>query len=223
MVALLWRGAVLLTILMFPVAAGAQPSERCNPNDRGMREAAENARDYVVAGVDARLAAEEWQRTLDEGGAIVWTATLYDVDARSTFVMAFDRAGIRIYRAGQFAAMPEGCLDPLVVPEAAVPWAGVSEIKAGNWVLWFDFDRRITVASDRGKQKTIDRIKVNLHGGTGDLEIRYNWDRDRGYTNVRGIATGPAMYQQRVRYMLVRFFDPAGRIVLPKQRTGAGW
>src|SRR5580765_7685094 len=49
------------------------------------------ARQYVVLGEDASLADTEWQTVLDNGGAIVWTATLYDVDAKSFFVMAFDR------------------------------------------------------------------------------------------------------------------------------------
>ena len=219
------RHSLLAICLVFGGAAhaGAHPVSPCASDTLTLRHAAENARHYVIAGIDARLADEEWRRTLDGGGAVVWTATLYDIDARSTFVMAFDRAAIRIYRAGAFDVVPAGCIDPLVRPEAVIPWNAVREIKAGNWVLWFALDRRVAVSSDRGKRKTIDRIKVNLHGATGDLEIRYNRDPHRGYTNVRGIATGPAAFQQRVRYMLVRHFDPAGRIALPKQRTGAGW
>jgi hypothetical protein len=217
-----WVAAALI-VAAGPTLATAQPAAPCNPRSLSLRESAGNARDYVVAGIDARLADEEWRRTLDGGGAVVWTSTLYDVDARSTFLLAFDRVGIRIYRAGQFQDVPAGCIDPLVRPEAVVPWDSVREIKAGNWVLWFKLDRRIAVSSDRGKRKTIDEIKVNLHGASGDLEIRYNWDPYRGYTNVRGIATGPSAFQQRVRFMLVRHFDPAGRIALPKQSRGAGW
>jgi len=62
-----------------------------------------------------------------------------------------------------------------------------------------------------------------LHGASGDLEYRYNWDPYRGVTNLRGIGTGPALYQERVRRTFVKFVDPDGRIKLPKQSRGAGW
>ena len=41
-------------------------------------------------------------RVLDSGGAIGWAVTEYNVDARSTFVFAFDRSALRVYRAGAF-------------------------------------------------------------------------------------------------------------------------
>ena len=116
-----------------------------------------------------------------------------------------------------------GCVPASVVPEAIVPWSAVREVKAGNWVLWFKLDGRVAIGSDRGKRETLDEIKVNLHGGTGEVEYRWNWDPYRGVENVRGIGMGPAGYQERVRYMLVQVFDPIGRIRLPKQKRGSGW
>ena len=61
------------------------------------------ARQYVIAGEDAEYADKAWRTVLDHGGAVVWTATLYDVDAKSYFVLAFDRAALRIYRYGELA------------------------------------------------------------------------------------------------------------------------
>jgi hypothetical protein len=231
-----------------PLPAGAQDLT-CNPaqihDDHNLMAHARLAREYVIEGVDARRADEEWRRVLDSGGAIAWTATLYDVDARSYFVVAFDRVGMRIYRMGQLAGplqtrfggvfdLPgadresfwqavNGCLPTNVVPEASIPWGHVTELDARNWVLEFHLARRVSIASDRGKRKRVERIKVNLHGATGDLHVLYNWDPYRGATNVRGIGTGPALYQERVRRTLVKFVDPAGRIRLPPQRRGAGW
>ena len=34
---------------------------------------------------------------------------------------------------------------------------------------------------------------------------------------------GPLAYQERVRYTLVTFVDPARRIALPKASKSAGW
>ncbi len=201
------------------------------------------ARQFVVTGQDASLADPEWQRTLDDGGAVVWTATLYDVDGRSFFVMAFDRQTIRIYRMGQFVpalatshGVPEfpgpeaaafwrawgGCIDPGVAPVAVVPWTDVTEIKAGNWVLWFELARPVEVVSDRGKRKRLKEIKVNLHGATGEVEMRPAFDGTE-FVGWNGTGFGPAFYQERVRSTLVKFFDPDGRIKLPKQKRGAGW
>jgi len=203
------------------------------------------ARQYVVTGEDARLADEEWRSVLDNGGAIVWTATLYDVDTKSYFLMAFDRQAIRIYRFGEFAApyqthlgMPEfpgperarlwrawgGCVDEAARPEAVIPWSDVREIKAGNWVLYFELTRRVTIRSDREKQKTLDEIKVNLHGAMGTIEVHTTRDtRDPWNVDVRTMGIGPLAYQERVRRTLVKFVDPERRIALPKASRSAGW
>jgi hypothetical protein len=203
------------------------------------------ARQYVVTGEDARDADAEWAIVLDNGGAIVWTATLYDVDAKSYFLLAFGRHHLRIYRYGELAGvfekqmgMPKfvdernerfwrawaGCIDPAAKPEAVIPWSDVNEIKAGNWVLYFKLNARVTVVSDRGKKKSLNEIKVNLHGATGTIEVHTTEDPiDPWKVDVRTIGIGPLDYQQRIRYTLVKFVDPAGRIKLPKASRSAGW
>ena len=201
------------------------------------------AREFVVTGVDARDAYAEWETTLEGGGAVAWTATLYDLDAQSYFVVAFDRAGIRIYTLGQLAAPltrhmgvvdfpgPDravfwrtlsGCPPPDVAPVAEIPWTEVREIRSGNWVLWFKLAHKVRIESDRGKHKSLDEIMVNLHGGAGNVEYRAGWDPRRGIHDLTTVK-GSAAYQERVRFTLVHFFDPEKRIVLPKQRKGSGW
>jgi hypothetical protein len=203
------------------------------------------ARQYVVVGEDARLADASWQAVLDQGGAVVWTATLYDVDVKSYFVVAFDRVGLRVYRYGELAGpfekkmgMPTfvgadrerfwralgGCIDPAARSEAVIPWSDVKEIKGGNWVLWFKLRRQVAIASDNGRRKTLNEIKVNLHGATGTVELLVSTDsRDPRHTSIRGIGMGPFDYNQRVRYTIAKHVDPAGRIKLPKGSRSAGW
>jgi hypothetical protein len=203
------------------------------------------ARQYVVTGEDATLADAAWQTVLDSGGAVVWTATLYDVDTKSYFLMAFDRSALRVYRYGELAGpfkthmgMPTfvgpdrerfwramgGCIDPAAQPEAIVLWDDVREIKTGNWVLYFKLRRPVTIASDRGKRKTLNEIKVNLHGAIGTLETHVTRDtRDPRRTERRTMGIGPLDYQQRVRYTLVKFVDPDRRIALPRATRSAGW
>jgi hypothetical protein len=203
------------------------------------------ARQYVVTGEDASLADAEWRAVLDNGGAIVWTATLYDVDSRSYFLMAFDRQALRIYRFGELAApyethlsIPEfpgpererlwrawgGCIDADAQPEAVIPWRDVREIKAGNWVLWFKLTRQVTIRSDRDKKKTLDEIKVNLHGAMGTIEVHTTRDtRDPWKVDVRSMGIGPLAYQERVRRTLVKFVDADRHIALPKASRSAGW
>jgi hypothetical protein len=203
------------------------------------------ARQYVVLGEDARLADASWRTVLDNGGAVVWTATLYDVDVKSYFVLAFDRVALRIYRYGELAGpfeksmgMPKfagadrerfwralaGCIDPAAQPEAVIPWSEVSEIRGGNWVLWFKLARRISIASDNGRRKALNEIKVNLHGATGTVEVHVSRDtRNPENVSVRPIGMGPFDYNQRVRYTIAKHVDPSGRIRLPKASRSAGW
>ena len=174
------------------------------------------ARQYVIAGEDADYADQAWRTVLDNGGAIVWTATLYDVDAKSYFVVAIDRSALRIYRFGELAGPFEkkmgvprmvgadrerfwrawgGCVDSSARPEAVIPWSDVREIKGGNWVLWFKLNRQVAIVSDNGKRKTVDEIKVNLHGATGSVDIYVTHDyRDPANPLVRGSGMGPFGY-----------------------------
>ena len=210
------------------------------------------ARQYTILNWQ-RAADEEWRRVLNAGGAVVWTATLYDVDYKSYFLMAFNSDALRVYRMGQFtgpikrhlgmAAFPQpnearfyeavaGCPDEATSPVATVPWHDVKEIKAGNWVLWFKLARPATVISDRNKKKSLRDIKVNLHGETGHVEFLADpnpdydarWDDEsERWINVRGFGLGPYDYNHRVRDIIVRFVDPARRIKLTSSGRGAGW
>ena len=94
------------------------------------------------------------------------------------------------------------------------------EIKAGNWVLWFKLDREVRIGSDRtGKRKTLDEIKLNLHGRTGTLEVYKPVGED--HLAMRG--RGPADYQDMVRRTIARFVDPQRRLSLPPVKPGIGW
>ena len=88
----------------------------------------------------------------------------------------------------------------------------------------FKLRRPVTIASDRGKRKTLNEIKVNLHGAIGTLETHVTRDaRDPRNVDVRTMGIGPLDYQQRVRYTLVKFVDPSRRIALPRATRSAGW
>jgi hypothetical protein len=173
---------------------------------------------------------------------VAWTGTLYDVDARTYFVLVFDRSALRVYRFEQlvgrverrFYGIPEfpgpgdrafwaaagGCIDPGIVPEAAISWKAVREIKAGNWVLWFKLDREVVLSSDRtGKKKTLREIKVALHGRTGELEVY----KPVGEHHLAMRGRGPAGFQDLVRRTLAGLVDHERRIALPPVKPGVGW
>jgi hypothetical protein len=210
------------------------------------------ARQYTIMGWDS-AALQEWSNVIDAGGVVVWTATLYDVDYKSYFLVSFGRDALRIYRMGQFtgsilrhrghASFPEptatrfyeaaaGCPDAATVPIATIPWSHVNEVRSGNWVLWFKLNTPVTVVSDRQVRKTIREVKVNLHGATGEVKMlaEANPDYDgpsrsdrEPYKNVRGIGLGPWEYNRRTRDMVLRFADPAGHIEKTSSGKGAGW
>jgi hypothetical protein len=226
-------------------AAALTIAERALALDRRNQLAVSQvARQLVVLGEDGRRAQATIAELFAEGGQLVWTATLYDVDAKSFFLVAFGRDGIRVFRFGDAApaftrhlGVPEfpgpearglwrawgGCTDGLR-DEAFVPWDDVREIAAGNYVLWFRFTTPVSVTSDRGKTKRLREFKVALHGAMGSVDYRVTpgddpWDAPR----VTGIGIGPSSYQDRIRRVLVAAVDPAQRIALPKQKRGAGW
>jgi hypothetical protein len=207
------------------------------------------ARQLVILGEDSERTRAAIKTLFASGGSLAWTATLYDVDAKSFFVMAFNREGITVFRFGEAApnfrrhlGVPQfpgpeatglwrawgGCFDTLRA-EAFVPWSDVREIAAGNYVIWFRFNTPVTVSSDNRKKKTLKEFKVALHGAMGTVDYRQTFgsgDDDRWYEDTRtytGIGRGPASYQDRIRLVLVAEVDPAGRIKLPKQKRGAGW
>ncbi len=204
------------------------------------------AREYVILGQELERAELAWRTTLDASGAVVWTATIYEVDAKSYFLFAFDRQGFRIYRFGAFVGPVErkmgvpqfpgpekpalwralgGCIDPGTEAEAVVPWSAVKEIEAGHWVLWFKLADKIKVRSDGGDEEKVAKFKVALHGQPGTVEVNVSRDTtDPHKKTVTGVGLGPVDYQVRVRTFLAKFFDPEGRISLPKPPgRGAGW
>ena len=210
------------------------------------------ARQYAILGWE-REAVDAWARVIGSGGVVVWTATLYDVDAKSVFLMSFGRDAVRIYRMGQFtgalesrlgyAKFPQpaesafyeataGCPNASVAPVATIPWSQVKELRSGNWVLWFKLAQPVAVTSDRGHRKTLREIKVNLHGETGVVKIlaERNPDFDPGwddegeaFKHVRGIGLGPWDYNRRMRDLILTFAEPAAHIKRTSAGRGAGW
>ena len=227
----------------------AERAVRADP--RNMMAHSLLARQYTI-GWWQRPAIDAWRRVIDSNGVIVWTATLYDVDYKSYFVMSFGRNAVRIYRRGQFtgpvatslgyAKFPEaaeiafyeataGCPDRSVTPVATIPWSNARELRSGNWVLWFKLARPVAIVSDRGKKKSLSEIKVNLHGATGEVTIlaernpdfEPGWGSDsEPWKNVLGIGLGPWDYNLRLRDMILQFADPQHHIKRTSTGRGAG-
>jgi hypothetical protein len=225
--------AVLALILSRGTSVSAQTC-----NEAMLRSSAETARDNIIAAIDGAEAIRAWRHVLANDGAVVWTVTEYNVDARSTFVFAFDRDALRVYRAGALGAATDaamrGCLDPAVAPEAIVPWRDVREIEAANWVVRFRLRTPIEIRSDRGKRQRVSELKAYFHGaGGGDLTYYYNanyvgripfWNMPvYEIENLRGIAVGPTAFQRRLQFVLATAVDPEHRITLKQKGRGAGW
>src|SRR5689334_24934070 len=127
----MFRRLVFLLALATAPSVSAAPPVSCDPS--AIEDAAETARSNIIAGVDGAEALRAWQQVIDHGGAIAWRVTEYNVDARSAFVLTFDRSALRVYRAGALErdldrAMA-GCVDPGIEPEAVIPWQEVKEIE----------------------------------------------------------------------------------------------
>ncbi len=186
------------------------------------------ARQYVVEAIDAQKAEDAWKTTIDNGGAVVWTATLYDVDPRSFFVLAAHPNGLRIYRFGQLGSrlrthygVPEfpepdqtdfwralgGCLPANDPPHAEIPWAEVREIEVTDWTLRFRLAGKVEIESDRGSRRTLETLNVNLHGQVGAFDFRYGmtpYGRRPIFARPGGVAA--THYEQRVKQMIEKFF-----------------
>ena len=228
-----------IVVALFVVSLASVSDVRSAPCDPdALRDAAETARENVIAAVDGAGALNAWRTVLDSGGAIGWPVTEYNVDARSTFVFAFDRAALRVYRGSAFGATTDaatdGCVDDVIAPEAVIPWRNVREIEAGNWVLWFKLRQPVVITSDHGKTKKVDELKVYFYGApSADLTYYYNRDYVRHIpfwnidvyeiSNLRGIAVGPSDFQRRLQFVIASVVDPAGGIALTRKGRGAGW
>ena len=121
----------LVVLLAIPAASAGAQSVRCDPT--ALRDPAETVRSHIIAGVDGAAALDAWRQVVDNGGAIAWTVTEYSVDARSTFVFAFDREALRVYRAGALGSTIDraldGCIDSAIAPEAVIPWRNIREME----------------------------------------------------------------------------------------------
>jgi hypothetical protein len=229
-------GLVLMLLGMAGAATAEARPANCDP--AALRPFANTARSNIIASVDGAEAIEAWRRVLDEGGAVGWAVTEYNVDARSVFVFAFDREALRVYRAGAFGETTDvamhGCIDPAIEPEAVIPWDNVREIESGNWVVWFRLQDQVEIHSDRGTRKKVKELKAYFHGSRGG-ELTYHYDLAHEgripfwnidvyrIENLRGIAIGPTDFQRRLLFVLASAVDPHGRIVLKRKGRGAGW
>jgi hypothetical protein len=228
----------LLTILATLLVGWAWPARAQTCDEGALRSSAEIARGNVTAGIDGAEAIRAWRDVLAAGGRVAWDVTEYNIDPRSTFVFAFGRDVLSIYRAGAFGASaeanPKSCPDPSIVPEAIVSWSRVREIESGNWVLWFRLREPIEIRSDRGKRKRVTELKAYFHGAdAGTLtyyyDLRYRgrapfWNVDvYEIENLRGIAVGPTDFQRRLQFVISRAVDPNETIALKQKGRGAGW
>jgi hypothetical protein len=201
------------------------------------------ARQHIVMAVDATKAAEEWARVLDNGGAITWTATLYDVDPRSFFIVAFDRTGIRVFPFRDLAGdvrrhfgVPEfpgpervdfwralgGCLPPAARPVAELQWDSVRAIRTSRWTLRFDLTEEVEITSDRGERHSVDTLDVHLHGQGGTFDYRFAMSPFRRPFSAPPVGRDPAAYVSRVKQFLDEFFR-SGSASTESYGTGRGF
>jgi hypothetical protein len=185
------------------------------------------ARQYVVTATDAGKAEDAWRTVLDNGGAIVWTATLDRIDPRGYFVLAFDNRGIRIFRFIDLAGavrthfgvpdipMPEreifwralgGCIPPGIPPAVEIPWSSVREIRPTTSSLRFKLGERITIESDNRRRRTDDEVEVRLHWRTGSVDPRVAMGWYGPPFGPRSVEADPGTYHLRVLQMLETFF-----------------
>jgi len=199
------------------------------------------ARYFLVPSDTYELASEHWRRLFEQGLGVSFPSLFYDVDNKRYFLSQFRRDGIYIYRFGRFGVegmkeLPDesntlyweaqaGYIPPDFEPDAVIYWKNVKEIKTGNWVHWLKLDKKVTIESDRGKKKTLNKIKVSFLGGVGKFDWHFDWyDLAHGKFNIRTHSYGPADYNARLRSILLELVDPEGRIKAPKApRPGPGW
>jgi hypothetical protein len=197
-------------------------------DDRNLLAYGYLARQYVVAAVDASKAEDTWRKVLDNGGAIVWIATLDRIDLRSAFIVAFDNSGVRIFRFGDLAGavrtyfgvpdfpMPErevfwralgGCIPTDIAPAAEIPWSNVREIRPTTLTLRFKLNTRVEIESDNRRRRADDEVEIHLHGRTGMYDPRF---RMAPYLppllGPRSVEADPGTFHMRVLQMLQTLF-----------------
>lgn len=195
-------------------------------DDRNLLAHGYLARHMVIGAVDAREAETEWRRVLDHGGSVVWTATLPEIDVRSFFVLAFRPHAFQVFRFTQIAGpvptafgfqdFPDpdrvdlwralgGCLPDGVAPEVEIPWSEVRDLRTSRWTLRFELRNDVTIRSDRGHRRGVNRLEVMLHGQR-DRHPRFAMGPYRPWPDYGEPRVDPEAYLMRVRQMLQTFF-----------------
>ncbi len=199
------------------------------------------ARYYLVPADTSDSARQHWKVAFDHDIGISFPSMYYDVDTKRLFMSHIRKDGIYIYRYGQFGVdtmkeLPDetntlywqahaGHIPKDLEPAAIIYWDDVEEIKTGNWVQWIKLKEKVTLRSDRGKEKSLDKIKVALLGGVGKFDWHLDWwDLAHGKINIRTHTYGPADYNARLRAVILELVDPEHRIKAPKApKPGPGW
>jgi len=199
------------------------------------------ARSYLMPADTLDSARENWKASLENGGGISFPSLYYDVDDKRYFMSHIRKEGIYIYRYGQFGVetmteLPDetntlyweahaGHVPSDLEPAAIIYWKDVVKMKSGNWVQWLTLKNEITLRSDRGKEETLDEVKVAFLGGVGKFDWHLDWwDLAHGKINIRTHSYGPTDYNARLRSVILELVDPDGRIEAPKApNPGPGW
>lgn len=200
------------------------------------------ARYYLIPEDTLDAAREHWKASFDHGVGISFPSMFYDVDTKRLFMSHFRKDGIYIYTYGQFGVdtmkeLPDetntlyweaqaGHIPEDLTPAAIIYWDNVERIKTGNWVHWLKLENEIKLRSDRGKEESMDEVKVAFLGGVGKFDWHLDWwDLARhGKIEIRTHTYGPADYNARLRSVILELVDPNGRIEAPKApKPGPGW
>jgi hypothetical protein len=199
------------------------------------------ARLYLLPSDTFEEARNQWKTVLLGGGGVSFVAVVYDVDPASHFLFTMRKEGIHVYTVGQFSQgralefppssgplfweAHAGYVPPEIKPVAVIGWDDIEEIRSGNWSQLFTLKKKITLKSDKGKEKSLDHFMVFLAGGIG----RFGWELDwyellQQKVYIRTPTYGPADYNGRLRELLLFFFDPGKRIKAPPiSRPRPGW
>ena len=109
----------VVAVLVVSSLAGVATAQSAPCDSGALRDVADTARVNIIDAVDGAATLDAWRTVLDSGGAIGWAVTEYNVDARSSFVFAFDRSSLRVYRAGAFGAST----DAAMAGASTLPWS----------------------------------------------------------------------------------------------------
>jgi hypothetical protein len=200
------------------------------------------ARYYLIPADTFDAAREHWNVSFDNNVGISFPSMLYDVDTKHLFLSHIRKDGVYIYTYEQFGVdtmkeLPDetntryweahaGHIPEDLEPAAIIYWNNVERIKTGNWVQWLKLKNKITVRYGRGKEKSLDEVKVAFLGGVGKFDWHLDWWDLAAHheITIRTHTYGPADYNARLRSVILELVDPDGRIEAPKApKPGPGW